>query len=319
MRFSYKYIDRTGGTIDYRVYERYETNALPGFVPSFADGEAPHNLNQQVRPSLADVTGHRWNGRLLLSVGPWSDLILTGRIRSDDYDSAYGLESDRTRSLEAEWSVQPRPWLSASVYGSVEAHRRNMNNIRGFASSANGDAGGPNFPFTSGWSVHADGSTVGCGSSLSLRPVHRVELVSSYNFLQTREREDLAFNSLNAVANPIFGDQPGNRLPTLRSSDHVIETSLRLEVTKWLGFKVYHRYERSTIEDYHQAGLAALIDRRVYFGHVDGDYSANFYGIAIQISTWPGMGEPIQSRPAAPSADSGSPVGSTLPTSPVGG
>jgi hypothetical protein len=285
-RFSYKYIDRTGGNVDYRVYQRYETDSLPGFEPSFADGEAPHSLNQLVRPSLADLAGHRGNGRLAFSLGAWSDLILTGRIRSDDYDSAYGLKSDDTRNLQAEWSVQPRPWLSASLYGSVEDHRRRMANIRGFASSSNGDAGGPNFPFANAWNIRTDGNATGLGSNLTLRPVRWVELVSSYSFLVTREHERLAFASLAALANPV-GPPPGNRLPTLESLDHVIETSLRFEVTKWLGFKLYHRYERSTIEDYHQTGLATLIDRRVYFGHVDDDYQANFYGIVIQISNWP--------------------------------
>src|SRR5262249_48147677 len=71
-RFSYKYIDRSGGTIDYRVYQRYETDVLPGFAPSFPDGEAPHSLNELVRPSLADLTGHRWNGRLIFALGSWS-------------------------------------------------------------------------------------------------------------------------------------------------------------------------------------------------------------------------------------------------------
>jgi Putative outer membrane beta-barrel porin, MtrB/PioB len=284
-RFSYRYIDRTGGHLDYRVYERYETNALPGFVPSFDDGEAPHNLNQLVRPSLADLSEHRGNGRLVFSLGSWSDLLLTGWVRSDDYDSDYGLRSDRTRNFEAEWSVQPRPWLTASVYGSVEGHERHMGNIRGFASSANGDAGGPNFPLANSWSVHADGDSLGLGSSVSLRPVHRVELASSYNFLETRERQHLAFASIDALANPDFGVPPGDRLPTLRSRDHAIETSVRFEVAQWLALKLYHRYERSTIEDYHQNGLATLIGRRVYFGHEDGDYVANFYGIVIQIST----------------------------------
>jgi len=286
-RFSYKYIDRTGGAIDYRVYERYQSIALPGFVPSFPDGEAPHNLNQLVRPSLADLTGQRWNLRLTFSLNSWSDLILTGLIRSDEYGSAYGLQSDRTRNVEAEWSVQPRPWLSASLYGSFEDHSRNMGSIHGFASSSNGDAGGPNFPITNGWSVHADGSSFGLGSSLSLRPIHQFELVSSYYVLDTRERERLAFNSFDALANPIFGETPSNHLPTLRNLDHAVETSLRYELTTWLGLKLYHRYELSTIADYHQKGLATLIDRRVYLDHMDADYHANLYGIVIQISTGP--------------------------------
>jgi hypothetical protein len=283
-RFSYKFIERTGDGIDYSVYQRFETDVLPGFVPSFADGEAPHNLNQLVRPSLADLTGQRWNGRLVFALGSWSDLILTGLVRADDYGSAFGLQSDRTRNLEAEWSVQPAPWLSASVYGSLEAHTRNMGNIRGFASSSDGNAGGVNFPFANEWQVHANGSSTGLGGSVSLRPAHWVELVSSYNFLVSRERELVFANSSGALANPVLGVAPRDRLPTLRNRDHAVETSLRFELTKWLGLKLYHRYELSTVDDYHQTGLPTLVGRRVYFGHQDSDYQANFYGVAIQIS-----------------------------------
>ncbi|HKA15165.1 MAG TPA: MtrB/PioB family outer membrane beta-barrel protein [Myxococcota bacterium] len=292
-RFSYKYIDRSGGTIDYRVYQRYETDVLPGFAPSFPDGEAPHSLNELVRPSLADLTGHRWNGRLIFALGSWSDLMLTGLVRSDDYDSSYGLQSDRTQNVQAEWSVQPRPWLSASLYSSLEEHRRRMANIRGFATSSNGHAGGPTFPLANSWSVNTDGSAIGGGANVSLRPAHWVELVSSYYYVETRERESLAFASLVALGNPVFGGPlPGDRLPTLLNRDHVVETSLRFEVAKWLGLKLFHRYERSTIQDYHQAGLATLIDRRVYFGHQDRDYQANLFGILVQLST-PPPGLPI--------------------------
>jgi len=135
---------------------------------------------------------------------------------------------------------------------------------------------------------NADGRSIGLGSNISLRPVHRVEFVSSYNFLTTREREELAFGSDAALANPVFGTPPDDHLPTLRNQDHVLVTSLRFEVTKWLGLKLYHRFEYSTIHDYHQTGLTTLIDRRVYLGHVDRDYQANFFGIVIQISNWPG-------------------------------
>jgi MtrB/PioB family decaheme-associated outer membrane protein len=301
-RLSYKYVDRAGGSIDYRVYEQYETNALPGFVPSFADGEAAHNLNQMVRPSLADLAGHRGDLRLIFSLGAWSDLILTGRIRSDDYDSEYGLQSDRRHSVGAEWSVQPRPWLSASVYGSFEPYRRHMGSIRGFASSADGNAGGPNFPLDNAWSVHSDGDSVGCGASLSLRPLHWLELVSAYNYLETREQERLAFDSVNALANPIFGASPPGSLPTLHGSDHAIQTSLRFELAKWLGLKLYHRYEHSTIDDYHQTGLVPLIDRRVYLGHRDGDYDVHLLGFVIQLFTGPG--EPPSGRlPASPAGE----------------
>ncbi len=115
-RFSYQYVTRDGSDIDYDVYANYETQSFPGFIPQFPDGEPPINLNQMVRPSLADLKGQLWNGRLIFAVGERSDLALTGRVRSNDYGSGYGLRSDRLRGVEAEWTVQPSPAVSASAF-----------------------------------------------------------------------------------------------------------------------------------------------------------------------------------------------------------
>src|SRR5262249_11312986 len=114
----------------------------------------------------------------------------------------------------------------------------------GFASSSNGDAGGPNFPLSphsNAWSLRANGASFGAGSTLTLRPVHRAEFGSSYTFLTTREHERIAFDSSgNALAT---GGTPDSHLPTLRNRDHVLETSLRFEVARGLALKLYHRYE----------------------------------------------------------------------------
>ncbi len=285
-RFSYRFITRDGSDIDYGVYARYETQSLPGFLPQFPDGEPPVNLNQMVRPSLADLEGQVWNGRLIFAVGDRSDLSLTGRLRSNSYgtSSQFGLRSDRSRGIEAEWSVQPSPLLAASAFVSLEAHSRRMGSIRGFASSSNGDAGGPNYPYAYQWSTNASGEAVGWGGALTLQPLHWLEFDTRYTFLVTREDNRIAFTDLSALANSDFVTPPPGHFPDLRSRDHTLETSLRIALAKAVGLKLYYRYWRSQVQDYHQTDLPTQIGRRVYLGHQDRDFSASFFGAAVQVS-----------------------------------
>ena len=283
-RLSYKYIGRDGGPIDYGIYSRYTSQSFPGYVPLFADGDGAHNLNQLVRPSVADLQGQRFNARLVFALGDRSDLSLAARLRSDDYGSAYGLTSDRSRDVEAEWTVQPSPALSANAFVSLERHDRGMQSIRGFASSANGDAGGPNFAFSNQWGVRASGDAIGWGGGLSLHPLHWLEFETRYTFLVTRETEDLSFASTNALANPAFGSPVPSELPKLRSRDNAVETSMRVALRKSVALRFFYRYERSGVDDFHQTDLPTLIGRRIYLGHQDLDYEASFYGLALQVS-----------------------------------
>jgi hypothetical protein len=73
-------------------------------------------------------------------------------------------------------------------------------------------------------------------------------------------------------------------MPTLRSRDHALETSLRVALRKSVALRAFYRYERSGVDDFHQTGLPTLIGRRIYFGHEDLDYQASFYGVALQVS-----------------------------------
>ncbi len=285
-RLSYKYLTRDGSDVDYGVYAAYETQSLPGFIPQFPDGEPAANLNQMVRPSLADLQSQIWSGRLIFAVGDRSDLSLTARLRSNVYgtSSQYGLRSDRLRGFDAEWSVQPSPTMAASAFVSLEAHSRRMGSIRGFATSANGDAGGPNYPYALQWSTNASGDAIGWGGSLTLSPLHWLQLDTRYTFLVVREDDRIGFADLGALANPDFVTPPPGHFPELRSRDHALETSLRIALRKSLGLKLYYRYWRSDVEDYHQTGLPTETGRRVYLGHQDRDFSASFYGATVQVS-----------------------------------
>jgi hypothetical protein len=239
-----------------------------------------------VRPSLADLESQIWNGRLIFAIGDSSDLSISGRLRSNTYgtNSQYGLRSDRSRGIDAEWSVQPSPMLAASAFVSLESHQRRMGSIRGFASSPDGNAGGPNFPYVYQWSTNASGDAIGWGGSLTVSPLHWLELDTRYTFLVTREDDRIAFTDLSALANPDIGNPPPGHFPELRARDHTIQTSLRIALSQAVGLKLYYRYWRSDIEDYHQTDLPTQLGRRVYLGHQDRDYSASFYGATVQVS-----------------------------------
>ena len=283
-RLSYQYVTRDGSDIDYDIYANYETQSFPGFVPQFPDGEPAINLNQMVRPSVADLKGQIWNGRLIFSVGERSDLSLSGRVRSNDYDADYGLRSDRLRGFEAEWTVQPTPAVSASAFVSLESHTRRMGSIRGFATSSNGDAGGPNYPLDNQWSTNASGDAIGWGGRLTVQPLHWLELDTRYTFLVTREEDRIVFTNAFVLANPDFSAPAPADFPKLRSRDQTVETTVRIALHKSVALKLYYRYWRSGIDDYHQTDLPTQIGRRVYLGHHDLDYAASFAGVAVQVA-----------------------------------
>ncbi len=285
-RLSYKYIGRDGGEVDYDVFRRFTTASFPTYVEA-PGGDYAHGLNQLVRPALADLEGQRIQGRFVFALGDFSDVSLVARLRSDDYGSDYGLTSDRTRGLEADWTVQASPALSANVFVSFDQHDRRMQNIRGFATfvdNDNGDAGGPNYSLTNQWGVRARGDATAWGGGLRLAPLRWLELDTRYTFLVTREKENQSFASTGAIPVIDFASAIPDALPTLRSRDHMLETSLRVSLRESLALRVYYRYERSSVDDFHQTGLPTLIGRRIYLGHEDSDYEASFYGVALQVS-----------------------------------
>src|SRR5262249_16711865 len=162
------------------------------------------------------------------------------------YGSDYGLTSDRTRDVEADWNVQVSPAIAANLFASLERHNRAMQGIHGIASSSNGDAGGPNFPFSNQWGVHTHGDATGWGGVLPLNRTSWVQLDTRYTFLVTREVEDLAFAGATALAAPAGVPIP-DRMPKLRSRDHALETSLRFALRKSIGLRFFYRYERSGV------------------------------------------------------------------------
>ena len=172
--------------------------------------------------------------------------------------------------------MQPSPEVTASAFFSL-AKNQTATRAASAASRARrtANAGGPNFPFTNQWAADAHGEAVGWGGSFTLSPLEWLQLDTRYTFLVTRENDDVAFASTRRArrrrhsTNPVPTD-----FPKLRTRDQAVETSLRIALRKSLALKLFYRYSRSDIDDYHQTGLPTLIGRRVYLAHQDLDYAA---------------------------------------------
>jgi hypothetical protein len=231
-RFSYKYIDRTGGHVDYRVYERYETNAAAGFEPSFSRRRSA----AQSEPAGAAVA-RRSRGTRVGTEGsssrsaPWSDLILTGRIRSDDYDSrvrtAARPHAQRSKPMErrsrgpgSRRASTGRSRTTAATWAASAASRRRRTATR---------AGRP-FRLANGWSVHADGSAFGGGVERHAAPGAPGRARLELQLPRRRASASARLHLRHCVAAWRVSATPaGDRLPTLLDRDHAIETSLRFE------------------------------------------------------------------------------------------
>jgi hypothetical protein len=273
-RLSYEYGDRTGSSYDPDPYQGYYVSSLPGFTP-FVNPLPPFTLPGLRKYDLADRSQHVADLKLNFLVREDMDLSLTARYRDDDFDADYGLRGDRRADANLEWTLQPSPEWGVSLYGSYERGWRRMKTI-------NDEAG--SFSPANTWSERTRESTVAAGASAWRRLLSRVTLETSYAFILTRSRLDYDYASEGALSLGITAADAGSRFPTLTTEDHVLVTSLRVELVQHLALRVFHLYQRGRIEDFQQAGLqAGVLGGAYYLGHVDRDYDAHAVGATLQL------------------------------------
>jgi putative beta-barrel porin MtrB/PioB len=134
--------------------------------------------------------------------------------------------------------------------------------------------------------MRSRGDAIGWGGGITAHPLSWLQFDTRYTFLITSEDDHLAFTSPIVLA-ASSGPPVPTVLPTLHNRDHVLESSLRFALTKFAGLRFYYRYNRSGVDDFHQAGLPTILGRRIYLGHQDGAYEAGFYGVALQVAFGP--------------------------------
>lgn len=275
VRLSYEYGDRGGSSYDPDPYGSYYVSSLPGFTP-FTDPLPPFTLPGLRKYDLADRRQHLADLRVNLLASEAMDLSLAARYRDDDYDVDYGLDYVRRGSVSLEWHLQPSPSFNVYFWGTYEQGRSKLATVNDLGST---------FPPENAWSQGTRETTGSTGVGIWARPFARVSVETNYSFILSRQKLDYDYRSNGAVPPGISGAEAGNDFPDLRTEDHLLQTSVRLELTENVALRAFHRYERSTIDDFQQTGLGPGVSAGAYYlGHVDRDYEAHVVGATLQLS-----------------------------------
>jgi len=275
VRLSYEYADRSGSSYDSDPYRSYYVSSLPGFTP-FRNPLPPFTLPELRKYDLADRRQERADLRVNFLLGEVMDLSVIGQYLDADYDVDYGLDYERRGSVNLEWHLQPSPKLDLYLSGAYGQGRNKMDTIN--------DLGFTSFPPQNAWSQRTRETNGSAGAGFWVRPFARVSLEANYSFILATQKLYYAYASGGALAPGVTPAEAGNQFPELRTEDHVLQTSLRLELTEKVALRVFYRYEHGTIDDFQQTGLeAAVIAGAYYLGHIDRDYTAHVIGSTLQL------------------------------------
>jgi Putative outer membrane beta-barrel porin, MtrB/PioB len=288
VRIAYEYGDRRGASYDSDPYGAYYVSSLAGFQP-LPDPLPPFTLAQLRKYDLSNRQQQLADLRVNFLVREDMDVSVAARYEDDDYGADYGLEDSRSGSVNLEWSYQPTPSVTGYVFGSYERGENDMASINDAPALSNDpNAGGAVYPLANAWSVHTRDSGGSAGAGFWLRPLERVSLESSYRYVVIEQQLGYDFASASASASALApgtsAAAAGSGFPALRTADHVLDTSVRLELTHGLAVRVFYRFQLGRIQDFQQDGLdAGLVAGSLFLGHVDRDFTAQVVGATIQL------------------------------------
>lgn len=282
LRGSWRTSRRSGTTYDAFVQEEFFTSSLPGFVAS-AGGTPPSQLAQLRRSDLADRTVQRGEVRLHWLLSDSVDLGFSAHLHDEDLRAAFGLETERRVGGNAELSFQPTPALHGFLYGSFERGTwttQGIADVPGAGSDPN--VGGALFPLEGSHRLRSEEDAASAGAGLSYSPHPRAALRVDYTFVRVRDRIE-TFLGPAALPAGISAAEARERLPDLVTSEHVVQTEVRVHLTKRLDLRFLHRWQRNEISDFRQTGLSARLGQRLFLGHADGDFAAHVLGAFVDL------------------------------------
>ncbi len=231
----------------------------------------------QRKYDLADRKRHAASLRSNFLLGDSTDLGLVLGFRDEDYDAAYGLDSDSGADATIELNYQPSARFDLYAYLTYEVGERRIAAVH---------SAGATFPDDNRWWTDSELRTFGGGAGASYRPWSRVTLALDYDFIDSREEIDYDYASLGATSS--FGgglseEEAGEAFPAQRNQDHRVETSLRYQWTEKLATKLLYRFFEGSIDDFSQEGLELRYDKRLFLGHIDRDYSVHLFGASAEL------------------------------------
>jgi len=275
-RLAYEYRHRGGSRYDPARDAIYYSQGPPGFDPPFAapPGASPPLAGSPLSAlfgfrqfDLASHDRHQLEARLDFLLGDSVDLGFAGRAAALDYRAQYGLQREQQAEIGVDLAWQPSPKTDLYAFGSSEWRLQELDSAR------NGP--GPPAALAAGiWEFETRLSSFALGAGFRWQILERLRWQVDCVHTRSRERQ----------RSELGADSVPDQFPSQHGTDHLCETGLAYQWLEPLETRLFYRFQRSTLQDLNQTGLAPnLGGNALYLGHVDANYSAHLIGATLAL------------------------------------
>ncbi|MDB5393599.1 MAG: hypothetical protein JWM91_1105 [Rhodospirillales bacterium] len=282
VRLSYEFARRIGSDYNSNPYTPYYSSFLPNYAPATPTGDPPFALADLRKFDVANRTEHTVHGQSNFVISPKIDLQLSGDVKIDDYDAAYGLKSTTAWNTNVSLNYQMSPTTTITGFFTFQDQDRSVANINPTGIGTSGAAGSPAYPLANGWyeTVGSKNYTFGLNAQHSWG---RFSLSADYTFTRGQTALNYSYASTGAFFNLLTAAQAGNAFPDITFNSHVFETNLRWQYTPRLSYRLFYRFNYENIADFHYQGLTSgVINNNYYLGVIPENFTAHSIGLLAQ-------------------------------------
>lgn len=293
VRVSYEYADRKGSQYNPDPYEPFIMSPAAPLASTQGGNSGnlmaipPHTLAELRKFDLADRKQHVVNARINMILRQDMDVMLSAKLVDNGNDAPYGRSVERITSWNADWSWNLAPRTGAYAHYSLQRARQRQANINDAASgpynlgNTDDKAGGANYPLANAWTeAFRDNShSFGLGARHGFG---KATLESNLTMTMSRVGVGYAFASASALANPALASSAGGGMPDSTYRQNVLETSLTYQVARNMAWRLFHRYEKAKVSDWHYDGLQNVYNNIAFLDAGAQNYSANIIGVFFQ-------------------------------------
>jgi hypothetical protein len=258
---------------------------------------------------LADRNQHVANLRFNTMLRPDLDAGVSLQVREASFpDSDYGRTRRGQRSANLDLSYQPSPRQSIYAFYSYQLGRNRQVSISqagtpvtigqvtplgtvtpGNAIEIGSAPGGTTYPLLQAWSLESEdrNHVLGVGLKQELGKAS-LNVDYTYSYGRTQIAYDYTVGGAISAANAVFA---GNGMPDLAIDIDYLDASLRYPLTERLSVRVFYRYQKDRIRDWHYqnldrvpvVGSPAALPTAVILDSGPHDFEINWYGVMMQI------------------------------------
>ena len=300
LRLAYEYGNRRGSQYNSDPYQDFYTASLAAYTDTAANViDRLHNLADMRKFDLADRKQQVLKARLNYQPRADMDLGATLQAKINDYPAEFGRTGRQAQnSLNLDLNYLPSAATTVNVYYSYQTSKLKQADAADIGSAAAaGCAGLPPscsnsfgaplsiYPVDRYWSAVSSDRTDVFGLGLR-HDFGKTKFDLQYTYSSSRSPLGYSYASPNALQTAAFAAQTGNGFPDLTYNRQVLETGLRLPVSRQTAVRLFYHFETGKTADWHYSGLdqSTVVGNRVYLDAGPRDYRVSLLGAFLQMS-----------------------------------